>query len=177
LNGYYLNLRGAFDNLAWALQFELGLFQSLVESSRNRGRIHLFGGAFVTELTNKAPRLAQRLEALKPWAEEVKGLRDPAAHRVPLYVIPGVIRSQEDLDDFHRIDALAGAPKDQLTGQSRSELMREARGRASYQPLMVVPRLPPDEPEIWSIPVQLIRDHRRYLSVSRSVIKTLRSAG
>ena len=172
LNGYYLNLRGALDNLAWILQFELQLFPGVTEESGAKMNIHLFGEKFLNALKAQSVRHAAPVLSLKSWGLDLATLRDPAAHRIPLYVPPGVISSQEQVEEFRRLDALSGAPEEELGGKRRLEIMYEARNVASFAPVFCVSSL--KGIEVYSIPKQLLFDHCRYLHLSRKVLESFK---
>jgi hypothetical protein len=87
LNAYYLNLRGALDNLAWVLQYEWQLLARVTEDGgRGRQECNLFGPRFLAALKLQQSELASVLDQHGNWAKELAKLRDPAAHRVPIYV-------------------------------------------------------------------------------------------
>lgn len=99
-------------------------------------------------------------------------LRDPAAHRIPLYVPPGVVSSQEQVDEFQRLDVLSGAPEEELGGKRRIEIMIESQQVASFAPVFCVTSA--TEIKVYSIPKQLLYDHRRYLHLARKVLEAFR---
>lgn len=173
LNGYYLNLRGALDNLAWVLQIELRLLPGIDgSSSRGRTSIHLFGKKFINKLDNAAPRLASHVSSMKEWGLDLANLRDPAAHRIPLYVPPGVMTSQDQVAEFRRLDALSGAPEEKLGGKRRIEIMLEAQQLASFEPVFCVTSS--EGLKVYSIPRQLLYDHENYLKLTSNVLQWFR---
>lgn len=170
LNGYYLNVRGTLDNLAWMLQFHFGVLPGVTENSgKNRMKIHLFGASFLEALREAAPKLACYVSSMKEWGLDLAALRDPAAHRIPLYVPPGVLTSQEQVDEFRRLDALSGAPEEQLGGKRRIEIMMEAQRTASFYPVFCVTSSAGIK--VYGIKNQLLRDHRQYLHLIRKVLE------
>ncbi len=172
LNGYYLNLRGALDNLAWLLQFELQLFPGVTEESGARMKIYLFGDKFIDELKKRSLPHALPVLAMRKWGLDLAALRDPAAHRIPLYVPPGVITSQEQVDEFQRLDALSGAPEEELGGKRRIEVMLEAQRVASFAPMFCVTST--NGIKVYSIPKQLLYDYRRYLHLVRKILEAFK---
>jgi hypothetical protein len=169
LNGYYLNLRGALDNLAWMLQMEIQVFPSITESSSGRRNIDLFGKLFLDTLEKKSSIHARPIIALKQWGLDLAKFRDPAAHRIPLYVPPGIMTSQEQVAEFRRLDELSGASEDELGGERRIEIMLEAQRVGSFTPVFCVTSR--DGIQLYSIPGQVIFDHRRYLHLARKVLE------
>src|SRR6266536_5669228 len=51
LNAYYLNLCGALDNLAWAMQYEWNVIPGVTETGSGRQKIGLFSAPFKKALT------------------------------------------------------------------------------------------------------------------------------
>ena len=172
VNAYYLNLRGALDNLAWTLQHEVGLLDGVEESSpHRRGSVYLFGSAFKSAIRDVAEPLADYLEYRTPWANDLRMLRDPAAHRIPL-TVPGVIfTSESQMDEFRRIEAQAGRPHAELGGRTRSSILREAQNVGSYEPIFMVESQESLVPV--HMPSQLLADHQRYLGVAWRVTDQL----
>ncbi len=101
VNAYYANLRGALDNLAWVLQSERNILKDVAEDERqNRQRCHLFDKTFINSLKNADFGLGTAIEGFQRWAEGLAELRDPACHRIPIYVPPSVITRQKELEEF-----------------------------------------------------------------------------
>jgi hypothetical protein len=97
-------------NVAWVLQYEWQLLAGVTEEGgRGRQECHLSGPRLLAALKSQYPKLASVFEQHGHWASELAELRDPAAHRVPFYVPPSVITSQEQVDKFRRIEAQADA--------------------------------------------------------------------
>ncbi len=172
LNAYYLNLRGAFDNLAWCLQYEWKLLGDVNElSPKRRGDCNLWGKRFSAVVRLKNSPLATSLHSHATWATELARFRDPAAHRIPLYVIPAVITTEAQLAEFQRLDSLAGESEEVRGGRSRSSLNNEARSAASYQPLMTTSD--PDHLGVHRIPEQFADDHEHYLAIAEAVLTAI----
>jgi hypothetical protein len=72
------------------------------------------------------------------WASELAEPRDPAAHRVPIYVPPSVITSQEQVEKFRRIEAQADAAPSERGDRPISEIYREAQAVADFAPIMIL---------------------------------------
>lgn len=169
LNGYYLNLRGALDNLAWILQLEFQLLPGTTEEYGARMSVHLFGDKFLKAIGGQSERHANHLLGMKSWGLDLAALRDPAAHRIPLYVPPGAITSQEQLDEFRRLDNLSSAPESELGGKRRIDIMTEAQQVASFAPVFCVTSA--SGIKVYSIPKQVLSDHCRYLHLARKVLE------
>ncbi len=93
VNGYYLNLCGSLDNLAWMLAYEWALLPNLDENSIDSRRYcNLFGNRFLQDVRRKQSGLAQLLTDHVDWNRELREFRDPAAHVIITKSIP-----------FHRI--------------------------------------------------------------------------
>ncbi len=97
LNSIYIHLRGAFDNVAWALVASLGGTKKLGLQETQVGLFSrkLRGIEYLKELNTSLQRFDR-------WNEkEFKRFRDPAAHRVPLSAIPALLDA-ESLELFSK---------------------------------------------------------------------------
>lgn len=122
LNALYLNIRGSLDNTAWALTYHYELVEQPNESKvAHRQFAHLFGKQFLAALARKDAELAAKLQPMAGWGRELSTVRDPAAHRIPLYIPPSVVdaagaqrvaeidrelesaATRSGLDDFHSL--------------------------------------------------------------------------
>lgn len=172
INSYYVNLAGSMDNIAWALKYELGLLEGSSEAGGRRlTECTLFGSAFLNALTSTQPSLVVFLRERSGWAVELKRFRDPAAHRVPLYVPPGIIKTEETLREFRRLDELAGGSDASRGGRARSEIMQEARSLAECHAVFATSH--PEHHGIWSIPDQVAQDHGTFLTVAERALSAL----
>jgi hypothetical protein len=111
------------------------------------------------------------LEQHGHWASELAELRDPAAHRVPIYVPPSVITSQEQVDKFRRIEAQADAAPSERGARPISEIYREAQAVADFAPVMIIST--PKGLEMRLIGEQVRYDHDKYLTIARAVVDAL----
>ena len=101
INSTYLNFAGAIDNAAWALAYDLELEHALSEDNYDHRRfIALFGDRFLGSVRERKLSLAAELEKFRTWGKELKQHRDPAAHRIPMFIPPGVVVSSDA--DAHR---------------------------------------------------------------------------
>ncbi len=171
LNAYYLNLRGALDNLAWVLQYEWQLLAGVTEDvARKRQKCNLFGLPFLDALKSQHSELASVLQQHGNWAKELAELRDPAAHRIPIYVPPSVITSQEQVDEFRRIEAKADVGSSERN-RPISEIYREAQAVSDFMPVMIISTT--QGLRIRSISEQVRLDHDKYLTISTAVVGAL----
>ncbi len=90
INSFYINMFGALDNLAWALQHEFELIPDVSENNKQQS-IGFFNKNFIKKFREKAPEQANSIQSFSDWYSEAKKLRDPPAHRMPLYCPPAVL--------------------------------------------------------------------------------------
>ncbi len=172
LNAYYLNLRGTLDNLTWVLQYEWQLLAGVSEDrGRERQACYLFRREFLAALKSKRPELAFVLEQHGDWARELANLRDPAAHRIPLYVPPSLMTTQAQIDEFRRIEAQADAPPSERGDVAISEIYRKAQKVADFVPVMIISTS--QGLKMGSISEQVRYDHDKYLTIARAVVDAL----
>lgn len=165
LNSYYINLRGCVDNLAWALNYQFSLVIAN-EEGRGRNDCNLFGKKFLKALEEQRPVLYVFLQSYEAWVAELKNLRDPVAHRVPLSLIAGFLEPN-DLSQFDTLMSKAAAP-DQERGGSRLQVVRQAYGLARFAPLFVISGTQGLQPR--EVSLQLATDHRQFLTLATRVV-------
>lgn len=161
-NALYVGIRGALDNLAWALQFKFSLFDGVTEIEGDRSKVDLFRECFIKAIENRLPVLGRKVRAKKEWALDFKKFRDPAAHRIPIYVPPGVISSEQ----VNYIVEAMSSDKASASGRSGQSYV-EINQFAKPVPMMV---LSGEQLAAYPLFDQVKRDYRHYLSVSRAVI-------
>lgn len=94
LNSFYLHIRGCLDNLAWCLAHELQLFGAeMQEKEAVAQKVNLFGESFLGKLASVAPDTAAFVRGHADWHSDLKSVRDPVAHRIPIYAVPAVLTS------------------------------------------------------------------------------------
>lgn len=91
INLIYLNIKGMLDNLAciyFSEQEDIDL-RELPDAKK-----HLFNKEIINKSNNK--EFWGEILAYKEWAtNELKMLRDPVAHKMPLYIIPAILNKEE----------------------------------------------------------------------------------
>lgn len=98
LNAIYIHILGLLDNYAWLL-----VHQMATEATKALDRRQI--GLFMSALSKDA-NLAKGMATIEPfrdWLKEVKEKRDPAAHRMPLYVPPTAL-TPEDVQRYEEIE-------------------------------------------------------------------------
>ncbi|ACM39546.1 MULTISPECIES: hypothetical protein [Rhizobium/Agrobacterium group] len=83
LNAIYVNILGLLDNYAWTIVHQVG---SVATQAAKPLSVSLFKPMFAADpaLSN----VAATLRSFATWETDVKKRRNPAAHRMPLYVPP-----------------------------------------------------------------------------------------
>ena len=173
LNSYYINLRGCMDNLAWALNYRFALVAGTETDSSTRRKIDLFGKDFLAALETQRPNLRDSLRQYESWAWDLKELRDPVAHRVPLSVIGGVLPA-ERVPEFENLSSQAALPDSERNGHSRSHFIMQAHKLAEYVPLMVLSNV--SGLETREISAQIGSDHRQFLAIAELIFADFRAA-
>lgn len=137
VNGYYLNLCGALDNLAWVVTYELALQSDIDENTRwSRMFANLFGRDFRKSLRKEKGDIVQILDENIDWNDELRKFRDPAAHRIPIYMSPSVM-DESDMEKFREIERGAELSEEERGGRTRASYLIEARSLGRYEPIMV----------------------------------------
>ncbi len=97
LNSLYFHLSGLLDNLAWAVILESSIFSPFNEhNGRDRRRVGLFKDEFLGKIQNvKNGILYKELQSKLDWHHQLTDIRDPLAHRIPLYVTPAILTEEQ----------------------------------------------------------------------------------
>ncbi len=90
LNEIYINIRGSMDNLARCLLASKVGFPS--DKQLLPIQVELFSSKFLKCISD--PKLIEFIDGFRNWNKELKDRRDPAAHRLPLFV-PQAIQDKE----------------------------------------------------------------------------------
>ena len=80
-----------------------------------------------------------------------------------------VITSSQQLEEFQRLERLAGASEEVLQGKRRIEIIMEAQQVAIFQPVFCITSI--KGIKFYSIARQLMSDHRRYLHLLHKVFQ------
>lgn len=159
LNAIHIDLLGLLDNYAWVAVHQLA---SAATQSASPLSIGLFKSAFAAD-----PALKPAADAVRPfaaWEKDVKTRRNPAAHRMPLYVPPAAL-TPDDVIEFERYETLISAA---LRAQEFEKLdaLRERRRRVGT----LVPKFlhDPGEPVIDIYPT-IPEDIGRAVKIGRTM--------
>jgi hypothetical protein len=173
LNSFYVQLRGALDNLAWVLHYEHDVLGSADESDQpTRTKCNLFDGRFLKGLDASHSLLASALRAKRPWFNDFKERRDPVAHRVPLYAMPGVIRQgSPDAESVQRLSAESGEAFARGDIEEGTRKLFESWSVGEYVPWFT--QYAPNGYSIRDIPTQIGADHNEFLTVSEAAFATI----
>ncbi|MFG1182845.1 hypothetical protein [Xanthobacter versatilis] len=99
LNAIYIDLLGLLDNYAWVAVYQTGSAPTRAAGPMSIG---LFKPAFKAEVAFQP--LIAAMKEFDDWEKDVKTRRNPAVHRMPLYV-PSAALTPEDVSEFERIEA------------------------------------------------------------------------
>ena len=170
LNVFYLNLCGALDNLAWALQYEHKLLPGIDEASGGRVHVNLFDKRFLAALERLAPALAPAIRTHDSWNADLKALRDPAAHRIPIYAVPGVL-DQAQGEEFQRLQKEATRLFESGDHDSGMDVIFKSQTIGTYQPWMALSHA--SGFELRDIVKQVGQDDENFVSIGGSVLQYL----
>lgn len=106
ISSFYLNIVGAYDNLAWLIKHFFNVFESVSEDSikgrPNRNDVGLSTEIFQNALSDKG-HIALK-EIIKNYTlhfDNIKDYRDSSAHRLLHYLHSGLIVGNQDLDEYN----------------------------------------------------------------------------
>jgi hypothetical protein len=174
LNSYYVNLRGALDNLAWAALYRFGLRPEIDEADRSTQRFCTFGGkAFRKSLAVAKPFTETLVEGIQSWLKDLATFRDPAAHRLPLAMAPALL-SHEEGEKYKGLVEGAMAAASTLNFDTYDKLMGDANALGKFTPFLNSPRAP--DGGIYIVPNLIAADHRRFLDFSHAYLPIFAAA-
>lgn len=149
LNTFYINLRGTMDNLAFCLLHERQ--PELLDELRDVD-IGLFSPKYRSSLRDFA-EIKAKIAKHDEWNREIKSRRDPAAHRIPLYLPPSQVTDEEagriqQLLAMEREQAIAGNgdAADRLFGRAMSigRFFPAFLHHPDHGPIPIYPTIPND---------------------------------
>jgi hypothetical protein len=174
VNAFYVNLCGALDNLAWALTYELSLLPQVLEEQRRTQRfVNLGSPEFATALSLRLPDVSAQLEKDRAWLRELKKFRDPAAHRLPLTVVAGVL-DEADHQEATRLQDLAKAAATRGNSSAFFELQRQVHALGRFYPWLESPQA--INGGIFHVPNLVASDQAFYVSLARMALESLIAA-
>jgi hypothetical protein len=129
LQAFIANLYGCIDNLAWVWVHERGLVDQL-----SRGRVGF--RAHHTEVRSSLSQEFQTyLYGLDAWLTYIIEYRDALAHRIPLYIPPGGVRTK-DVDQYNELMVAMNDALNRLDPREYDRLSEERSKLLVFQPLM-----------------------------------------
>jgi hypothetical protein len=96
----YINILGVLDNYAWVMVHQFGNEET---KKARPASIGLFKST-LAEDCNLKPAI-DAVSSFRGWESDIKDRRDPAAHRMPLYVPPAAY-TPEEIAEVDRLDNL-----------------------------------------------------------------------
>jgi hypothetical protein len=125
LNDIYIHLRGCMDNYAWALRY---LFGDDALRKFDAQQMHLFGNGFLKNPSMKD--FSSILNDFMEWNKQLKALRDPVAHRIPLSVTRAA-HTQGDRSQYERVEAQYLDAQKKFSEKARAQAPRAEIDAAS----------------------------------------------
>ncbi|WP_284775417.1 hypothetical protein [Agrobacterium sp. lyk4-40-TYG-31] len=122
LNSIYIDILGLMDNYAWTLAHQLGNSDTLMAAKMQIG---LFKRILARDPAIGA--VIKEIRSFRDWEKEMKERRNPAAHRMPLYV-PSAAFTPEDATTYSRLGGEASAALHEQNYE-RYKVLQEAQQR------------------------------------------------
>jgi hypothetical protein len=171
VNSFWLNICGALDNLAWAINYEFVLVPSAAEDvGVERLQIRLFHKKFWKQLEKCRPELVTSLESFKEWHGELAKLRDPGAHRIPIYPIPAVMDSKTGAE-AQRLYAEGARLINTGAFSEGMELFDRGYNLGVYKPWIALSH--DGHVEFLDLLVAMRRDEEQFVRLSRVILDAL----
>lgn len=158
INSFYINLFGAFDNLAWTIKFGLNLLEP-----SNRSKIGLFKPEFLKELQKNKKITPFLISEYKEWYLEIQKLRDPSAHRLPLYCPPAMM-DQNDLQEYRLLENRTENSSFDIN------LFHKMQTLGTYHPIFILNSDSGKNNVIYTIEKTIYNDYARFLKLVNIVL-------
>jgi hypothetical protein len=164
LNVVYINIVGVIDNLAWSSLFERA---PTAVTQLPPAQVGLFSKAL-----GQVPALRGLSDLVTPyrsWFEELRARRDPAAHRIPLYLPPSLLNAAQ-VAEHERLAAKASDVVQMHDWAAWDDLLTEQRKLGRFYPVFLhSPREPlyrfyPTVAEDAGQMVRIVRDVTNFLA-------------
>ncbi len=134
LNSFYIHLRGILDNLAWSSAYVLNLLGEISEDNNaDRRRVSLFGKDYLKAIHARFPNLHQLIESSRDWHRDFTDLRDPIAHRIPLYSIPSFL-TKSDVAELESLKSQRWIALNNEDYELAAHLMKNGLKLGSFEP-------------------------------------------
>lgn len=133
-NSLYLHIHGLFDNLAWAIAYSFPVYGVVDEDDKAcQRRVGLFKADFIGSIPSV--ELVTYLNMRSEWYKLLKELRDPIAHRLPMYAPPSRF-TEEDVAQYHKLHAEALAALTEHDFDEHARLRQKQRELGTYVPCL-----------------------------------------
>lgn len=169
LNAYYLNLAGSLDNLAWAVTYHHNLINNIDEDNlKHRRFAQLLGKEFLAALhRSRLDQLSAEIEPYRDWYWEMRDFRDPAAHRIPLFVPPSVY-SEDDMKESQRLDSEAAELISKGEWDEGMNLLRKSYRLGKHMPIFISET---SEVKPYDLAGRVDDDHQNWLKIVGAVFR------
>ena len=152
IQAFIMGAFGCCENIAWIWVHERDI--------RKNGQLLPanwvgLGPGYKTLRKSLTPSFRQRLAPLTPWFEHLKDFRDALAHRIPLYIPPSTVAT-EDGDRFVALEAGFHAALMRRDFPEYERLRAEWQALHRFTPIMTHSLLPPTRPIVFH--AQLLAD-------------------
>jgi hypothetical protein len=165
IQAFLANVYGIVDNLAWIWVYECRLSDSIPRRHVGLGK------------ENKAVRnslsvdLQTYLDAMEGWFEYLAEFRHALAHRVPVYIPPGMV-PQKNVDAYNAITRQMTDALNQMRPRDYERLSEEQRKLLVFQPLIAHSITETKAPYVFH--AQLIADFLTVEALGEKILEELR---
>jgi hypothetical protein len=149
IQAFLSNVYGIIDNLAWIWVFERGLSHSIP-------RLHVGLGKKNKQVRESLSHEMQTyLNAMEEWFDYLGEFRHALAHRIPVYIPPGMVL-QRDVDDYNNLTREMSDALNQMRPYDYQRLSKEQAKLLVFQPLIAHSTVETKAPYVFH--VQMIAD-------------------
>ncbi len=163
LHSFLLHISGGIDNLAWVWFYKRKIDQ-VEDTIKYRFKINLFGKDFKKYLDKE---VIDKCREFKSWYELLKNFRNPAAHRVPPYIVPYTVAPSDEKLHSELMQKLSTTNDEKL----QSKIQEQLDNLRDYEPIYMHSFI--EGSEMVRLHPQTISDSRSFCVLVNLVIQQL----
>jgi hypothetical protein len=167
IQAFFANVYGIVDNLAWIWVYENGLSDAIP-----RGQVGL-------RKSNESVRnslsveMQAFLDTMEAWFEYLSEFRHALAHRIPIYIPPGMV-SRENVDEYNFLTRQMSKALNEMNPYEYEHLAEKHNKLLIFQPMIAHSTIETKAPFIFH--AQMIVDFLTVESLGEKLLEELKRA-
>jgi hypothetical protein len=159
LLAFLFNISAIIDNLSWVWFYEKNVYEK-EDPDKYKFNVHLFNKDFKKYLTDNVRKEIRKFDK---WLIHVKTFRDPIAHRIQPYVIPGFL----DEEGLKKYNLLVSKFNIETDIEERDRLLKQMDNCLVYEPAYM--HSASEGSPIVAMHAQLLTDTKRIIELTEII--------